>query len=434
MKPSRALRWLLAVTILFNLAGWAATGLYLYARIAYLGILLGLGAGVWVILSLRGIHLARRVRSLRASMGDVFEERFEIESTGWLGTHSLEVMNQSDLPLAAGSRVLTRLKPHQKRIYVARTPLTRRGAFILGPTLLASGDPFGLFLRRIRVPAAGSLVVLPMSFPISSFPPPPGILPGGKSTRQKTNEVTPHSAGVREYVAGDPMKRIHWPSTAKRGEFMVKEFEQDPQAEIWLFLDGEKAGRVVGELEELTIPESGWWLKRVQITLPKDSFEYGVSVAASLARHFLADRRAVGLACAAGKFTVVPAENGDRQLSKLMETLAFLQSDGEMPLAGLVELQARNLPLGSGVILITSSPRPELLLAARELRRRSLRPMVVYIRPETFGGEPAAPSLLSGLLENSIPVCEIAYGQDLGAQLALPAAYFQRSSYQPYRI
>ncbi len=91
-------------------------------------------------------------------------------------------------------------------------------------------------MRKV-ITARDTLVILPMTFPIAIFPPPPGLLPGGKAIRQRTFDVTPHAAEVREYVPGDPMKRIHWPSTAHRGQFMVKEFEQDPQADIWLFLD-----------------------------------------------------------------------------------------------------------------------------------------------------------------------------------------------------
>ena len=40
------------------------------------------------------------------------------------------------------------------------------------------------------------------------------------------------------------MRRIHWPTTARRGQLIVKEFEQDPQAEVWIFLDAQQ--RVAG--------------------------------------------------------------------------------------------------------------------------------------------------------------------------------------------
>ena len=426
MKRTLALCWLLAGLILFGLAGWAVTGQLLYARMAYLGLLLVVGAGIWTLISIHGIRLGRQARILRASMGEVFEEHFEVRNSARLACLWLEIINQSNLPMAGGSRLLTGIGPHQRRFYTARTLLNRRGAFLLGPTNMTSGDPFGLFTISRQVPAKDTLIVLPMMVPIKDFPPPPGILPGGRTIRQRTFDVTPHAAGIREYVPGDPMKRIHWPSTAHRGRFMVKEFEQDPQADIWLLLDAQH--EVQASLPEQTFAFSGegWWLRRPNVSLPRDSFEYIVSAAASLANYFLVERRAVGLACAAGKSIVVSAERGERQVNKIMETLAFLQPDGAMPLLGLVTMRAKLLSIGTGVILITPSTRPELLLAVEDLQRRNLRPVVVLIKTETFGGTAESESIVAGLMRRNVPVCPISLGDDLSVRLALPVVYFQR--------
>jgi uncharacterized protein (DUF58 family) len=331
--------------------------------------------------------------------------------------------------MAGGSRILTGIKAHQRRFYTARTLLSRRGSFTLGPTCLASGDPFGLFTINKSLPGKDTLVVLPMIFPISDFPPPPGLLPGGKAIRMRTSDVTPHAAGVREYVPGDSMKRIHWPSTAHRGRFMVKEFEQDPQADTWLFLDAQQIIQASLPGKETPFSEDGWWLRRPNVSLPRESFEYVISTAASLARYFLMDRRAVGLACAGGMSTIVPAERGERQIIKIMDSLAFLQPDGKMPLLGLVTMRAKLLPIGTGVILITPSTRPELLLAVEDLQRRKLRPMVILIKPETFGGKDGSEGILAGLMERNVPVCPIECGDDLSVRLTLPVVYFQRPNF-----
>jgi uncharacterized protein (DUF58 family) len=430
MKLSHASRMLLAVVILVGLAGWIITGFIIYARLAYFGILLMAGAAIWTVLSINGVRLRRNTRTLRASMGDVFEEHYEIKKTNWPGCTWLEVLNQSTLPKAAGSRLLTRIGAHQSRYYSARTLLTRRGAYLLGPTTLTSGDPFGLFTMRKVFTGRDTLVILPMTFPIPIFPPPPSLLPGGKAIRQRTFDMTPHAAEVREYIPGDPMKRIHWPSTAHRGQFMVKEFEQDPQADIWLFLDAYRPVHLSMPDLEVSYQDDNMWLRRPKSSLPRDTFEYSVSVAASLASFFLMDRRAVGLACAAGKFIVVSGERGERQINKIMETLAFLQPEGMMPLMGLVSMQAKFLPLGSGVILITPSARPDLFLAVEDLQRRNLRPVVVLIKSETFGGRGETGKMVASLATRNIPVCQIGLGDDLGTQLTLPAVYFQRS-YMP---
>lgn len=426
MRPSLALRWLLAGIFVFGLGGWIITGLLLYARMAYLSLVLIGGAGIFTFISMRGISLRRQARILRASMGDVFEEHFEVRNSTWPACLWLEIINQSNLPMAGGSRVLTGIGPHQRRFYTARTLLYRRGAFLLGPTRMTSGDPFGLFTIYKVVAPKDTLMVLPMIFPITEFPPPPGLLPGGKAIRLRTSDVTPHAAGVREYVPGDPMKRIHWPSTAHRGRFMVKEFEQDPQADTWLFLDAQQKVQASSPDQATAFSEDGWWLRRPNVALPRNSFEYGISVAASLARYFLLDRRAVGLACSAGKTTIVPAERGERQMNKIMETLAFLQPEGKMPLLGLVTMRAKLLPIGTGVILITPSIQPELLIAVEDLQRRKLRPIVILIKAETFGGIGESETIIAGLLHHNIPVCPIGYGDDLSTRLALPVTYFQR--------
>jgi uncharacterized protein (DUF58 family) len=426
MKQNQVLRWILAGIIVIGLVGWVITGLLLYARMAYLGLFLIMGGGIWGVISMRGIRLNRQARILRASMGEVFEEHFEVRNTTWPACLWLEIMNLSNLPLAGGSRLLTGIGSHQRRFFTARTLLFRRGAFLLGPTSLLSGDPFGLFTVRKVIVAKDTLVVLPMTVPITDFPPPPGLLPGGKAVRQRSSDVTPHAAGVREYQPGDPMKRIHWPSTAHRGRFMVKEFEQDPQADIWLFLDAQREVQVSSPEPIASFKEDGWWLRRPKVALPCDSFEYIISAAASLASHFLQERRAVGLACSGAKFTVVSAERGERQTNKIMETLAFLQADGTIPLHGLVTMRAKLLPIGTGVILITPSTRPELLLIVEDLQRRSLRPVVVLVKPETFGGAGESATILEGLLRHNVPICPVGFESDLALQLALPVVYFKR--------
>jgi len=426
MKPTIILRWVLAGFILFGLAGWAITGLMFYVRMAYLSLFLIVGAGLWTVFSTRGIRLSRQARILRASMGDVFEEHFEVRNAAWLACPWLEIVNQSNLPMTGGSRLLTGIGPHQRRFYTARTLLYQRGAFLLGPTTISSGDPFGLFSVHKKIPAKDTLVVIPRTFPITDFPPPPGLLPGGRTIHQRTFDVTPHAAGVREYVPSDPMKRIHWPSTAHRGRFMVKEFEQDPQADIWLFLDAQQQVQASSPEQEIAFSEESWWLRRPNVALPRDSFEYVISAAASLANYFLMERRAVGLACVAGKSTVVSAERGERQVNKIMETLAFLRPDGTMPLLGLVTMRAKLLSIGTGVILITPSTRPELLLAVEDLQRRNLRPVVILIKAETFGGKVESEPIVAGLLRRNVPVCSIGLGDDLSVKLALPVVYFKR--------
>ena len=110
MKLSHASRWLLALVILGSLAGLDFDRLDDLSRAWLISVffLLG-GAAIWTILSINGIRLNRNTRTLRASMGEVFEEHYEIKKDKWPGCLWLEVLNQSTLPKAAGSRLITRI-------------------------------------------------------------------------------------------------------------------------------------------------------------------------------------------------------------------------------------------------------------------------------------------------------------------------------------
>ena len=102
--------------------------------------------------------------------------------------------------------------------------------------------------------------------------------------RSKALDITPHASGVREYVPGDPMKRIHWPSTARRGQLIVKEFEQDPQAEVWFFLDAQYTIHSEKPYDAPELSVEAWMFdRRPKFELPPSTLEYAISITASLA-------------------------------------------------------------------------------------------------------------------------------------------------------
>jgi uncharacterized protein (DUF58 family) len=420
MKPGRTLVILL---LLVGLIGTLVNGGVVYSRMLYMGLLLISMAWLWAQASLLWIRMERRARSLRARVGDIFEERYELFNNGRVPSLWVEISNETTMPGASGSRVLTMLIGRQKRSYVARTWLAQRGGFPLGPTILKSGDPFGLFQVRKRFDARESLIVLPMMFDISTFPSPPGLLPGGPVIQRKSLDVTPHAAGVREYTTGDTLKRIHWPTTARRGKLMVKEFEQDPQAEVWLFLDAERRAQAQLHYEPPeTHVDALFFGKRPKFTLPPSTLEYSISITASLAHYFIAQKRAVGLVTAGRAYTVILAERSVRQESKILETLAFLEGDGRLSLAAVITAQAQQLPLGSSVILVTPSASNELLIAIDDLQRRNLHPVVVLLNSESFGVYKDHRPLVHSLSERSIPVCQINCGADLSKALSIFAS------------
>lgn len=399
--------FLFFVLFLVGMLGMTSTGAVLYVRLVYLGSLLLVATWIWTRISLRNLRIVRHARSLRASVGDVFEESFELINPSLIPRLFVEIQNESSLPSAAGSRLLTMLGSKENRTYLARTWLTQRGAYPLGPTRLGSGDPFGFFSTKQTFPAIASLLVLPLIIPISDFPSPAGLLPGGKAIQRKSYDMTPHASGVREYVHGDALKRIHWPSTARRGKLIVKEFEQDPQSELWIFLDAQRIVQAQSPYE-LPRPRDNWiFTRRPVIQIPPSTLEYGITIAASLAHYFIAQRRAVGFVTDGPVYTVIPAERSERQESKVLETLAFVTGDGNLPLASLVDLQSPQMPLGSSALLITPSVHDEILLAVELLQRRNLRPIILLLMSHSFGGSEGSEELATRLERRGIAVCKV---------------------------
>ena len=116
---------------------------------------------------------------------------------------------------------------------------------------------------------------------------------------------------------------------------MVKEFELDPLAEVWIFLD---ASRTVHSSLPYQHPEfdpRDFWRARFQFKLPPSTVEYSVTVAASLARYYLQRGRAVGLVTAGPALQILPSDRGGRQLSKVLEGLALLRAEFHPPASGV---------------------------------------------------------------------------------------------------
>lgn len=411
------------VLLALSIIGGAVTGSQLYFRLAYLWGLLFAGSWGWALISLRGVEFTRRSRTFRAQVGQVFEERFEIDNPNRLPRLWISVRDESPLPGSQGSRVFPMVEARRGRTYVARTRLIQRGVFSLGPTVLESGDPFGLVPVTRVIPAEESLLVFPMMVEVGAFPNPAGVMPGGEALRRRTQQVTPNAAGVREYEPGDPLSRIHWVSTARRGRLMSKEFELDPQAEVWIFLDATAATQASLPYELSATDAEALWKRSAKISIPPSTEEYGVSVAASLARYYLQQGRSVGFVSVGQAMSILSPERGGRQLSKILEALALLRAEGDLPLRALVEIQAQQLTRGSTVVLVTASTHEDVVLTVDYLLRRGLRPIVVMIDAASFNGAAGTDELVETMKFMRVPVRQVREGDDLGSALSGGAVY-----------
>lgn len=398
------------------------TGRILLVRLHYLLLALLLLSLAWTWLNIRGVQIVRQTRARRAQVGQLAEERFLVRNTGWVPKLWIEVRDGSNLPDHWASRVVNSLPPGRQRGWTVRTYCRRRGRFTLGPVTLATGDPLGLWRFERHIPTTSTMVVYPATVDLPGFEPPVGRLTGGDALHRRTHFVTTNVSGVREYAPGDSFNRIHWASTARTGRLMVKQFELDPTADVWIVLDMEKAVQVgapvAEEAESLSQVPAVLWTPQLKLPIDSSTEEYGVTVAASIARHFLKQKRAIGFIAYGQDREVVQLDRGERQLAKILETLAVIRAQGRATLEQVIVSEERAFGRNTTVVVITPSTSEIWVDALRDLKRRGVRTVAVVLEASTFGEAPSALGVITALAASNIPSYLVKCGDDLSFALS----------------
>ena len=401
------------------------SGRELAFNIAYLisGVLI-LSYG-WAINSIRGLGLRRYTRTRRSQVGQYAEEQFEVNNRSFWPKLWIEIEDHSTLPWHPASRVISSLGRQSSQRWQVRTMCTQRGRFRLGPLTLHSGDPLGIFSVNQPLTDTSQLIVYPMVVDLVSFEPSIAELSGGEARHRRTYQITSNVAGVREYVHGDSLNRIHWPTTARSRRFMVKEFELDPTADVWLYLD--LHSNVEAALPWTPAPpEQGLFALRDHkrreklFELPPNTTEYAVTVTASLARYFVMRNRAVGLSSWGAYREHIQSDRGERQLNKILEALAVVEADGSMPFSHLISTDGIRLNRNDTLIAISADPNREWAVALQQIQRRGVNSVAIIIDGSTFGSVQAYDALQVELEAANIPTYIVHCNDAIDQALAQP--------------
>ncbi len=378
----------------------------------------------WAWGNLRGLALRRGSRIQRSQVGRYFEESLELANRSRWPKLWVEVDDNSNLPGHQVSRVVNSLAGRASSRWQVRTLCQQRGLFTMGPVELTSGDPVGIFRFTHAVPETISLVVAPATIPIPGFTPPTGYLPGGETMHRRTPYVTASVSSVRDYDPGDSFNRIHWRSTARTGRLMSKEFELEPQADLWIFLDMDHEVQAATPWSPPAIGPLTWMSRRGEqrIELPPSTVEYGVTIAASLAQHFLQMDREVGFLSYPKRREFIQPDRGERQLNRLLEVLAVIQAEGAVPLAHALTTDSTHLARHATLIVITPSTETEWITALRGLRARGIQGIGVFLAGSTFGAAPEWNSAFASLQASGLPAYLVKRGDDLQAVLSRPVS------------
>ena len=383
---------------LFVVVTALAGGWSVMFKISYLLLLLLAAGWLWTRLSERALVIRREPLTPRSQVGDRVRERITVSNTWWLPKPWLDVQVESALPGHAGRYFLSLSAREQWRAELESTA-SQRGLYSLGPTRVATGDPFGFFRHEWEFAAETSVLVYPATVDLPRFRPLDGALAGGGQRRERVPHATAMAAGLREYYPGDPLNRIHWPNSARLGRLVVKEFEEDPVSDVWIVLDLDRnVHRGEGALS---------------------AEEQGITIAASLARHLLLQNRAVGLLT---QRHVLEPDRGTRQLLKILELLAVIRPREWQGIGALLLSTNARFGRGTSIIVITPTRRSDWLGALDDLRLRGIASTVILQETPEPGTAEATMALIAALSAARVPYYLIKPDQPLDQALGAPPA------------
>jgi uncharacterized protein (DUF58 family) len=381
-------------------AGWAFGSQPLYP--VSVGLLLAVGlAWAWVRLLDRPMELRRVSAGVEHVEGDHVSVAVELDADARLRPGSLAVVDD----LGGVGEVEVTLRRGRDGTLGGRYVLPRlaRGRYPFLRTTAVLEDPFGLERAEVDLSTGGALLVYPRLVEVDRLFSEAGADDHGgrRLLLRRPTGFDLHS--VREYEQGESLRKVHWRSTARRGQLMVKELEDEPRDEVAVLLDA-SAGTLAG-------------------TPPDSSFDMQVRAAGSILRaHARRGRRVALVVNSAGRETLsLRGEEGDWRGA--MELLAAAEPNGVTPAAAFLgegSAAGRALDLA----LVTARLTPDLVerVVQRAASRRGIA--VVYVDAPSFVGRRGAPE--PGLLRLQtlgIPVAVLRHGDDLAARLsASPAA------------
>ena len=319
---------ILAVLILAMITGFEP--LYWLTYVAVGGAVIGY---LWLWLQSRGLETQIREISLHPQVGQDFHLKVLVREKFGLPRIGLRARLAGDFTIS-GEESFS-LPPRGVASWTMSGLCLRRGFNNLGPLAMVSGDPAGLLRLECQVGRPQDVLVYPATVELQ-----PGIAEGQAAggEMREAGQMAGHSPAasmVRQYVPGDSLTRIHWPTTARLNQLMTKEFEGAGIGEIWLFLDLQEASHVG--------------------RAPESTEEYCITIAASLAKGLMAVGHSVGLVTQGDQFHRLAPDKDPNHLWALLRSLALVRARGHTPLATVIAREAEDLGAGNVAIVVTPS-------------------------------------------------------------------------------
>jgi uncharacterized protein (DUF58 family) len=305
-------------------------------------------------------------------------EQIRLTNHSWLPALWVEITDES-ASLESPLRIVSDVASHTSRNRNLSHLFKRRGVYTLGPTHLRCGDPFGIYTLSLADQHASTVLVTPPILPLSNLRIPPGGWSGDQRNRRGYVERNISDAGLRNYMPGDSLRRIHWHASAHFDALVVRQLEAATSRDWWIFVDLDSSVQAgIGQ---------------------HNTLELSIVLAASLAVRGLKEFRRVGLVLAGPKYTWLEPSADPSQGWRILRYLAIATA-GTHPLAHLITQS--HFASAATAILITSSTSTSWVAAASRQRRGS-NLMALLIDPTDFGSPVDQHKVTSALAQNRIP-------------------------------
>jgi uncharacterized protein (DUF58 family) len=373
-------RSVLALGVAAYLAAWIFGSRPLYPVAAGL-VLAVLLAVAWVRLSARPPRVHRHGAARDVLEGDDVRIDLVVETVGAVAPPTLVAHER---PGRLAERRVELFRVGRRRFaggYQLRA--VPRGRYAFDTIRLTVEDPFALAHGELTQGEPQALVVYPRLVRLERL-----FSEGGAHAQDGKRLLLRRPSGfelhsVREYVDGESLRTVHWPSTARRGALMVKELEDAPRDEVAVLLDG-----------DATVGTAA-------------SFDVAVRAAGSIVdAHLHRGRRCVLVVNSATR--EVQAVVGESDRRRALEVLAGAERDAPTPAFALLQADGGIAARALELVVVTSRVDVPLVdrLVQRALSRRGAS--LVYVE-----AEPGPVPQLLRLQAAGIPVAVVRAGDDL---------------------
>ena len=361
------------------------------------GLLLAAGVTrVWSRLALSDAVADVRCDPAAGVEGDAIAVLVEVRRASWMPVGSSAL--QLDLGRAGQHRVP--LRGHGRRLVgLLSLESAPRGVYAFSDARLELGDHLGLTSSSVPVRCEGEVVVIPRVVPLAHlFSDSAGV--GARGRRLLLRRAAGYDLhSVRAHEHGESLRRVHWPTSARRGELMVKELHDATDDDVTVLLDCDPAG---------TAGVDG------------ESFDVAVRTAASLVRREGERGRTGSLLTTRKGGERVSFRSGATsvELDGPLRLLAGARPDADRPLAAFLE-RSSAVRAGTGdLVVVTGALDPRVVVALLDAAAR--RPVsVVWVDVATFvGRQPRAVEGALRITTAGIPVATVRRGDDLTVALA----------------